>query len=293
MKPNFLIIGAAKAATTSLWYLVRQHPEIFMTSRKEPHFFSIDEQYELGFDWYESWFADAEEWQQRGEASASYTAKGFYPKAAERIAVYEPNMRLIFIARHPFDRIESLWLQLRRMSVTKFLQREGMRVDPSFDRALHEQSAALIETTKYWEEISRYRQLFPDEQILVLLFEEFKRDTPATLRRCFEFLGVDPNVEVESPSAHLNSMEQHRLPRESVQKFWGSPRGRALYVGFANLFPHRARKWIGRHLMRSRPQDRPVWTPESKEWVREQLQEDVSKFLDFYGLPDDTWDLSS
>lgn len=294
MKPTFLIIGAAKAATTTLWHLLRQHPEVFMSSRKETHFFSFDSQYERGIEWYESWFADAEPSQQRGEASASYATRRFFPDAAARIAAYEPNLRLIYIVRHPLERIESLWVQLRQVSVTKFVDPpEGMRVDLDFDRALREQADALIESTKYWEEISQFRKHFPDEQILVLLSEDLRRDPQAVLRRCFEFLGIDPEFEPESPTAQLNTMSQQRLPRTWIWKIWGSPHGRKLYIALADLFPNRVRKWIGRHLLRGEAVERPEWNPETRDRVRRELEDDTARFLEFYGFPADTWDLGS
>ena len=77
MLPNFLVIGAAKSATTSLCELLGQHPDVFILDPKEPHFFT--RHYELGWKWYKSLFSNAGSYERIGEGSTSYSQKGLYP----------------------------------------------------------------------------------------------------------------------------------------------------------------------------------------------------------------------
>ena len=109
MRPTFLIIGAAKCGTTSLFQLLRTHPEIGMSAVKEPNFFSRDPEFQRGWEWYESLFAGHEAKVAVGEASHTYTKIGIYPHAVTRIVERLPEAKLLYIVRHPLVRMESGW----------------------------------------------------------------------------------------------------------------------------------------------------------------------------------------
>ncbi len=113
MIPNFLIIGQTKCATTTLWSLLGDHPQIFMCDPKEPHYFSVPERYAQGIQWYESLFEGAGDAIAIGEASASYAGARYGQVASERIFETLPNARLIYCVRHPLRRIESAWIDVR------------------------------------------------------------------------------------------------------------------------------------------------------------------------------------
>src|SRR5262249_24539009 len=104
-----------------------------------------------------------------------------YPKASGRIAAHVPDAKLIYIVRNPLERIESHWRHLL-----------GRGHNISFEELLSHPD--VLDTSRYWRQISAYREHFPDEQILVLFFEDFVEDPSAILKRCFEFLGVDPSL---------------------------------------------------------------------------------------------------
>ena len=292
------MIGAAKAGTTTLCHHLRRHPEIFFSPRKELHYFSFEPTHAQGLEWYEAWFEGSQGYPQRGEGSTSYSGHGVFPLAAERIAAYEPRFKLIYIVRDPLRRIESVWLQLRRFGATSPYEDVGMhevplemQVDLDFNRAVRLQSKALVESTNYWREIGVYRRLFPDEQILVLLFEDLQRDPRGTLRRCFEFLGVDPDFELEDERAHLNSMHEYSHPRELLWRLWSSPRRRRIYSSAARAVPIPVRRWLNRRLLRTAVERRPSWEPATRAWVWEQLEQDSRRLLEFYGLRGDAWEL--
>ncbi|MGH2726565.1 MAG: sulfotransferase domain-containing protein, partial [Actinomycetota bacterium] len=102
--PNFLILGAMKAGTTSLAYWLGEHPDVFLAPGKELFFFNVPQRWELGVDWYRSQFAGSEGKIARGEATPGYLG---HPQAAERIAATLPDVRLIALLRHPADRAYS------------------------------------------------------------------------------------------------------------------------------------------------------------------------------------------
>ena len=110
IKPTFLVIGAAKAGTTSLYELLGAHPEVFLSDPKEPQFFT--ERYARGYGWYESLFADAAGYQAVGEGSTTYSELGIWPQTIDRLAAYVPEARFLYFTRHPLERLESMWIQL-------------------------------------------------------------------------------------------------------------------------------------------------------------------------------------
>src|SRR5262245_31286225 len=113
-RPNYFVIGAAKAATSSLCTDLGRHPDVFMVECKEPNFFNRDESYfGKGWSWYESLYESAGDKIMLGEGSNGYTMKEVFPDVAKRIANDVPSARLIYMARDPISRIESFWMQKR------------------------------------------------------------------------------------------------------------------------------------------------------------------------------------
>lgn len=295
---TFLIIGAAKAGTSSFWHLLRQHPEIFLSERKEVHFFSFDQNFQKGVAWYHRWFADGSEAKQRGECSTTYALSRVFPEAAARIAAYNPDMKILYMVRDPMRRIPSAWQQLRRFGPCPQIRLNGLRpipdamwVDNSFDRALREQSDVLVSSSNYLQELEVYRAFFPEDQIQVLLFEDFVEDPMATLRRAFLFLEVDPDVHLQEKEAHINAYGAARVPRPMLRRFWADERRRQWCGALGDLVPWRLRHAVSRYLMRLPIEERPQWTPESRRFVLDRLGEDSRRLLESYAEGRDVWDL--
>ena len=105
--PNFIIIGAAKSATTTLTTILPKHPDIFISKTKEPKFFG--RYYNKGWDWYASRFSEGQGSALRGEGSTMYTSQmKAFKNTPELMHQYLPKLKLIYIVRHPLDRIISL-----------------------------------------------------------------------------------------------------------------------------------------------------------------------------------------
>ena len=203
MKPNFLIIGAMKSGTTSFHSILSQHPDVFMSKLKEPEFFCRDRIYKRGWEWYESLFANARGKLAIGEASTSYTKKGdnYSPHTAERIAKHLPNVKLIYIVRNPLERIESHWRQGRNLGWCS----------QDFDEAVLD--PRVINPSRYWWQINVYRDLFPDLQIKVLFFEDFKREPHTTVQKCLDFLGVDSQISLPNIYRPKNISKNWEKPK--------------------------------------------------------------------------------
>ncbi|HUH81771.1 MAG TPA: sulfotransferase [Solirubrobacteraceae bacterium] len=214
--PNFFIVGHAKSGTTALYEMLRRHPQVFMPeykggAGKEPWYFSRDNPNpqrsgarDISFtgrraiteEEYLSLFAGARPGQLRGEGSSSYL---WSRTAAARIAAARPDARIIAVIREPASFLRSLHLQLlqnRHESVYDF--KEAVELDDSRRENRHIPSnsywpAALIysDRVRYVEQLRRYHEHFPAEQVLVLIYDDFREDNEATVRRVLRFLDVE------------------------------------------------------------------------------------------------------
>jgi sulfotransferase family protein len=202
--PNFLLIGTAKAGTTSLYYYLRQHPQVFLSNPKEPKFFSYEgENVRFGgpgdreknrllvnnIDDYRQLFSGVTGEKAIGEATALYL---YLPKAAERIRHYTPQARMIAILRHPAERAYSSFVHLvrdGRESVTDFeraLELEPERVRKNYHPMWHYRALGY-----YYSQVKRYFDLFGRQQLKIFLYEDLKADSLRVVREVCWHLGID------------------------------------------------------------------------------------------------------
>jgi hypothetical protein len=274
MSPNFLVIGAMKSATTSLCDIFARHPQMFVSDPKEPEFFCKDEIYARGLPWYESLFAGAGDRSAVGEGSTSYTKQLMFPRAAERVARHLPEARLIYIARHPLERIESHWLHLIATGIEVPPLAEALAKWPH-----------IVDTSLYWKQVEAFRRNFPDDRILVLFFEDFHADPGAAIARCYNFLGVDARLATAAPAEPSHVTSGMRLDGPLMRFLKRVPGARAL----KNLAPGLARDVMGR--LRTPMPRRPQWPDELRRDVVLQLRDDTAQFLRHYGKSPDYWRL--
>ena len=296
MRPTFLVIGAAKCGTTTLWELLRQHPEVFLTERKELHYFSFDRNHARGPAWYERWFEGAGDAVARGECSTTYTVRRVFPRAAERIAAYDAGLRLIYLVRDPLPRIESLWRQLLRFGPAPPIRAVGLGnvpdelwVDSSFERAVRRQEAVLVDSTNYRQELEVHRRHFPDERILVLFFEDLRRDPVGVAQRAFRFLEVDPTFAPRVRERPSNPYDAYPVHRPLLRRLWSSRATRAACASALDLLPPRLCERLSVRFLRVPLAERPRWSTATREWVLERLRPDLERFRAEHGAPADGW----
>jgi Sulfotransferase family len=226
--PDFFIVGHPKSGTTALYDMLRAHPQVFMPSLKEPLFFSSD----MGLrfptprsgkvpqtlDAYLALFADGGQQQRWGEASSSYL---WSRTAAAAIAQLQPQARIIAVLREPASFLQSLHLQLMQIHVeSQGSFRKALALEPArregkrIPRRSHRPQLLLYsEHVRYVEQLRRYEAVFPPEQLLVLIYDDFRADNEATIRKILRFLELDdsapvkvtdanPTVVVRSPRLH-------------------------------------------------------------------------------------------
>ena len=194
--PNFLIIGAAKAATTSLVSLLEQHPEAGIALGKEPHFFSFDRHYARGWESYRQLFLHCGGKAAAGDASTSYSRLRYYPRTIERIQRHLGMPKIIYMVRHPLHRIESAFAE--------HLRTPGAPRAASINEAILRQPM-IVDSSRYWETFDAYRKAFGEANIKVVWFEQYSADPIAAFKEVCGFLGIDlrftPDLSRESRNA--------------------------------------------------------------------------------------------
>jgi len=182
MLPNFLIAGAAKAGSTTLYYYLAQHPDILMSSGKEPRFFT--EHWDKGLAYYEQWFTAYAGEKAVGEASPDYLAS----QSAARIQQILPDVRFIFALRDPIARTRShYWHSIG-----------NGRESRSFDEMLAGgRDEWIIRSSLYYTNIKHFLNFFPLERMHFVITEDMAKDLSSCLRGVFEFLKIDLNVPIE------------------------------------------------------------------------------------------------
>lgn len=190
--PNFLMIGAQRCATTWLYFCLRQHPDVYLPFIKEIDFFS--RYYDKGFDWYSRYFRLWRGQRAVGEITPSYL---YMEGAAERIKRDLGEVRLIVCLRNPVDRAFSQY--------RKHLRAGAVHVD--FEAAL-ERNPEYVERGFYAKQLDRFLRIFPGDRILVMIYEDVKKDPLSHLERVFDFLEID--------SSFVPACAQDLVPSEAL-----------------------------------------------------------------------------
>jgi hypothetical protein len=204
-RPDFFIVGAFKAGTTSLYRSLRQHPQVFLPFHKEPMFFGADltPRYErMSERQYLALFEEAREDQCAGEASPWYL---YSRTAAEEIRHFAPSARIIVMLRNPVDVMHAQHSQLlfnRREDLTDFAEalraeadrRAGRRIPTG---ALRPEALFYRHSVRFAEQLERYLGAFGRDRIHVIVFDDFVADTAAAYRAVLDFLGVDPDFNAD------------------------------------------------------------------------------------------------
>jgi len=206
-RPDFLVIGAAKSGTSALYNQLAAHPQVFMSPVKEPNFFALRHR---GADFqgpsdadtinrrsvadpeeYRKLFSRAADERASGEASTLYL---YSPAAAAEIRRFNPAMKLIALLRNPVERAFSSYRHLVRdgretESFAGGLDAEEDRIAAGWSHIWHYTRAGF-----YAQQLERFREAFPDDQLAVFTYDSFSAQPETVLREIFAFLGVDPEV---------------------------------------------------------------------------------------------------
>jgi Sulfotransferase domain len=194
-KVGFLVAGAQKGGTTALDAYLREHPELCLPKHKELHFFDTDRLFvsePVDYAIYHSHFDPIPPQHLLGESTPVYM---YWPRAAERIARYNPAMRFILLLRNPLTRAFSHWNYSRLLGREPLPFLEALRADPERQRTLPANVAkrfAYIERGFYARQLKRLWSRFPFEQTLIFMSEELLQDPNAVLAKVAAFLDIAP-----------------------------------------------------------------------------------------------------
>jgi hypothetical protein len=288
--PNFIVIGAAKAGTTALYWYLAEHPAVFMSTVKETNYFAYGADAagrllygdpELhhfpvrSLEDYERLFAGAGRAVAIGEASPIYLE---CPQAAGRIREALPDARLICGLRHPVERAYSDYQMT--------LRARGQRLDPARDLTA---AAAWARPDSHWMRISRYHpqlaryfDAFPRDRIHILLFDDFKRDTPGVIQGVYRFLEVDPTFVPDLETPHnIGGMPSNRL-LEGVLK------SGALRRAAGPLVPKRVANWV-RRLRAGNMRQAPPLPSELRQELTGYFRDDIARTAELIGRSLEHW----
>jgi hypothetical protein len=212
-RPNFFIVGAPRCGTTSMYTYLWQHPEIYVSVHKEPHFFGSDLTLLPGAvreeHLYLQLFAGAGDRPRVGESSVWYLLS---EKAPLEIRAFSPDAKIIILLRDPVPMAYSLYSLYSRIGnedrptfeealAMEPERRQGRQVPPG---AYFPEGLIYTDVVRHAAKVERYFEVFGRENVHCVLFDDFVRDTAAAYRRALEFLGVDPAFEAELDPKRAN-----------------------------------------------------------------------------------------
>lgn len=267
-RPHFVIIGAMKCATSTLHDQLAGVPGVFMTTPKEPCFFSDDEVWGRGLDWYEGLFSGAGAGDLCGESSTHYTKLPTHPLAAERMHRHLPDARLIYVMRDPIDRLVSHYIH-------GWSRRE---ISVGIDDAVI-QHPELIAYSSYARQIGPWAERYGFGRILPVFFERLTREPAAEFVRIAEFLGLRAGDAVWSPDLEAKNRSSSRLRLSAgLERVIDVP---VLRTARRKLLPESVRERIK---SRWRMRERPVLSQASMDRCVGLLDPEMARLGDMVGM---------
>jgi hypothetical protein len=214
-KVDFFVVGAARCGTTSLYNYLNQHPEIFLPKIKELNHFSEvesrersdykkpkkDKEYHTKIikspEIYESLFKNAKENQLKGDISPSYLSNS---TTAQRIFDHNPEAKIIISLRNPVHR-----------AFSHYAMNYGVGYDRniSFEKALRDNKVKIwgggnlyLELSAYHKYVKSYYDIFDSRNIHLMVFEDWTKNKEKALKEALDFLGIDPNIQIDHETRH-------------------------------------------------------------------------------------------
>lgn len=297
--PNFLIIGTAKAGTSSLYHYLNQHPQIYMSPVKEPRFFAPElytehrkDPYRSGakehrdapmsFEEYCQLFEGAVDEVALGEATTEYL---YMPKAPERIQRHIPEAKLIAILRDPAERAFSAFCYQWRDGCEKLTFEQALAAEPQriaehkWWPGWHYKQSGF-----YYQQLTRYFQVFDPGQIKVYLHDELSADPTTVVKDIFRFIGVEDDFTPTFTRKNVSGIPQNRFLHSLMT------RDNPLKAAVKPFLPDGLRQRVSQNIHQKNMQAKPTLSPEIRHALVEDyrpdilnlqalLQRDLSKWL--------------
>ncbi|WP_243473386.1 sulfotransferase [Winogradskyella sp. MH6] len=291
--PNFLIVGAAKAATTTIHEYLKQHPEVFMTEWKEPSFFKFKNKERIKYttdkpvkfitkiEDYKNLFKAASGEKIRGESSTPYLY--FYEETIqnikETITDYE-NIKILIVLRNPIERAFSQYMMKIRDVVEDLDFMTAIKSEPSRMKNNAHFDFFYVDRGMYYRQVKAYLSIFKD--VKVLLYDDFKQNPDKTLNDILNFL-------------ELKNFEFKKIKNQNIS---GKPKSKELAIllkkdffikrHLKNLLPVKFRKSIKSEIMRNNLQKETI-SLEAKIYLQEYYKSDIQKLQELINRDLSNW----
>ena len=297
MRPNFFVVGTVKAGTTSLYQYLTEHPEIYMSPLKEPHFFSTDidpsrfrtqyrkmlpldiEQY-LASDLkgivnaafirreeqYLRLFKNVKNEKAIGESSTSYLIS---KEAAQNIYNYDPKAKIIILLRNPVGRAYSHYLMNYKSGSVTGLFKTELELDLKAEPKGWGITRLYVDHGFYYEQVKRYLDVFGPDQVKIILTEQLGAEVQQTIREVYQFLNVKDNFIFDNYERHNVAM----IPRSYFARLILD---RANIISmFVKFVPVRFKRFVYNSLFTKT--QFPAFEEETKKFLKELYREDILK----------------
>ncbi|MEQ8844594.1 MAG: sulfotransferase [Phycisphaerales bacterium] len=226
--PDFIVIGAQKSGSTSMYHYLREHPQVVGSYEKEVQYFDgglapEPDRYARGEAWYRAQFPLASRVPAETKVFEATPRYLHHPLVPGRIAKDLPGVRLIAVLRDPVQRAISHYFHTygqgrEPLPIWEAFEQEASRLAPIIERQDYRDPAydrhAYVMRGRYREQLDRYLEHFPREQIMVLQAEHLYANLPSELPRIFEFLGIDPSIEISNLKPRNMSKRRKDVPEK-------------------------------------------------------------------------------
>lgn len=263
LTPTFLLVGAPKCATTAICQHLASHPQVCFSRPKETYFFS--NYYAKGLRWYASCFEPSPDHIAMGEGTTRYSLLGVHPYVIERISRHLNRPQIILCVRHPFDRIQSYWVELQSQGLSRGSFEQDVRGNPEY-----------VDGSLYMRTLRAYTQAFGQSNVHTMFFEDYKDNSELAMRRCYSFLGVDESFRSERLASVVYASQGKRRDRLLTNIL---RRRVPFFEHIRNHSPPLIRSFVSRHC-KVAILSKPSWTPGLASWVHDCIGDDIAEFLE-------------
>jgi hypothetical protein len=273
-RPNLFIVGAPRCGTTAMYQFLGQHPECYMSPKKEPYFFGSDLEWRkrrIDRERYLALFSGAQDQKILGECSVLYL---YSRLAASEIKAFSPDAYIIIMLRDPVEMIYS-WHSLLLFAGDEDIEDFGAALDAEADRkrGLRIPRTPMTdnlfyrEIGKYYEQVKRYLDTFGGERVHVVIYDDFQRDNAEAFVKTAQFLEIDDDFK---PDFRVVNHNHRRLSR-----------------GLAGLMRYRSLGWkplkIAINRMNTKYEARPPMDPELRKQLQAEFAPDVERLSELLG----------
>lgn len=274
MLPHFIVIGAMKAGTTSLFTYLSAHPEVFLHPRKELSFF-VWPSHEQVVSRYEAFFTNAPPGARCGDVSTQYAKYPMFKEVPRRIAALLPDVRLIYAVRDPVRRAISHYHHEVLIGNSPAPIDEALRSDPIY-----------VDFGRYRMQLSHYEPYFAPEQVHVVVLEELQRSPAGEMRRILQHIGCDPNRLPQNLDRRANVSSERVVLTPTIRAIQGHP----IYRRIQYSLPRPVKQMAVRMLGRRPPKVSPP-SAETLRWLADRFRDDSEELAQYLGRTQPIWPL--